>query len=278
MEVNPANSIPVITNTEKSNLPEISDAVRKRLSFLKQKQKQKKQSLPDVSVLLTDLRTDEYKRSCYTKFKINIRRSTFCRILKQSSATMYKSYEVIYSGRHKILKSRNEIYGSTRVLKSTLILPLQMAPKNKEYLICRELDHPNISNVYEMFIQDLKLDIVSEYLEGGELNNYLNSRNYDEIQAARYIYQISSALIYLHSHDITHRDIKPHNILFLSADPDSPLKLIDFDLCGKTHLKHFHNKVGTLPFTAPEVLEGDYDQKCDIWSLGIILYMMLRKI
>jgi calcium-dependent protein kinase len=119
---------------------------------------------------------------------------------------------------------------------------MQMAPKNKEYLICRELDHPNIANVYEMFVQDFKLDIVSEYLEGGELNEYLNSRNYDEIQAAKYIYQTSSALIYLNNHNITHRDIKPQNILFENREPDSPLKLIDFDLCGKNIASDFMSK------------------------------------
>lgn len=270
------DATPKASPTPLSHLPEISNALRQRLARLK-KCKRKK-SLPDVKVLLQDFKCNDSTKLCYTKCKINLHRSTFCKILKQSSSTKYKPYELIYSGRHKILKARSEIYGSNRAIKSTVAVPMQMAPKNKEYLICRELDHPNIANVYEMFVQDFKLDIVSEYLEGGELNEYLNSRNYDEIQAAKYIYQISSALIYLNNHNITHRDIKPQNILFENRELDSPLKLIDFDLCGKKHHERFHVKVGTLPFAAPEVLEGDYNRKCDIWSLGIVLYMMLRKI
>ena len=85
-----------------------------------------------------------------------------------------------------------------------------------------------------------------------------------------------SAIKYLHHEGIAHRDLKLENFLFEESGMQNPLKLIDFGLS-----KHFvpresmHQVVGSAYYTAPEVLNGDYDHRCDVWSLGVISYMLL---
>jgi len=86
--------------------------------------------------------------------------------------------------------------------------------------------------------------------------------------------QIMDALNHCHSQGICHRDLKPENILFLNKSDNSPLKLIDFGLGvinQNENIKLFQ-KVGSPHYVAPEVLDGEYDFKCDIWSAGVILY------
>lgn len=92
------------------------------------------------------------------------------------------------------------------------------------------------------------------------------------------------ALNYCHSNGICHRDLKPENFLFLTKADDSPLKVIDFGLStlfDETHMKNEGQKVsmktkaGTPYYISPEVLKGSYDESCDIWSAGVILYILL---
>lgn len=85
-----------------------------------------------------------------------------------------------------------------------------------------------------------------------------------------------SAVLYCHINGIVHRDVKSDNILFAGKDINSPVKLIDFGISVKfekdTKLK---DKTGTVLYIAPEVISGNYDEKCDIWSCAVLLYMML---
>jgi calcium-dependent protein kinase len=88
--------------------------------------------------------------------------------------------------------------------------------------------------------------------------------------------QVVSAVLYCHLNGIVHRDIKSDNILFTGQDINSPVKLIDFGISVKfekdTKLK---DKTGTVLYIAPEVISGSYDEKCDIWSCGVLLFIML---
>jgi calcium-dependent protein kinase len=94
--------------------------------------------------------------------------------------------------------------------------------------------------------------------------------------------KILSAVKHLHEHGICHRDLKPENFLFSDKSIDAEIKLIDFGLSKRfgqlvdvnPHEK-MHTIVGTPYYVAPEVLKGSYDFSCDIWSLGVILYIML---
>jgi calcium-dependent protein kinase len=97
-----------------------------------------------------------------------------------------------------------------------------------------------------------------------------------EPQAAKYAHQIVSAMRYCHSQNVVHRDLKPENILFQTKDPDSQVVIIDFGTSRIVKETEKMNKTfGTVYYIAPEVLEGQYTAKCDVWSVGIIIYILL---
>lgn len=100
---------------------------------------------------------------------------------------------------------------------------------------------------------------------------------YSEKQSAKIIGKLLSAISYMHNHNISHRDLKFENIMFESSDPDAEIKLIDFGLSkkidGKT--KYMTEGVGTIYTMAPQVLRGVYTSQADLWSIGVIAYMLL---
>jgi calcium-dependent protein kinase len=120
---------------------------------------------------------------------------------------------------------------------------------------------------------------MSEYCEGGELFDAITSKGfYSELDAAKIIKQILQAVTYLHDNNIIHRDLKPENIMLLSnKNNETSLKLIDFGTVVEK--PKFGNKltkfIGTSYYIAPEVIKESYDEKCDVWSCGIILYILL---
>lgn len=101
---------------------------------------------------------------------------------------------------------------------------------------------------------------------------------FSEDQGARIFKQILMALNYCHSNNIVHRDLKPENFLFASKGDESDLKIIDFGLSkimngGK--LQRMKTRAGTPYYISPEVLAGNYDISCDMWSAGCMLYILL---
>jgi calcium-dependent protein kinase len=146
-----------------------------------------------------------------------------------------------------------------------------------EIKILKEMDHPNIMKIYEYYMTDRHLYIVSEYLSGGELfDRVIQEKSFSEANAAEYIRQILSAVSYLHKHQVTHRDLKPENVVFESKESNSALKIIDFGTSKKVkENEKLKARMGTAYYIAPDVLNGKYDQKCDIWSCGVILYIFL---
>jgi calcium-dependent protein kinase len=117
---------------------------------------------------------------------------------------------------------------------------------------------------------------------GGEFFDRLAERAqklnmYTEKDAARIFKQILAAVNYLNAHGVCHRDLKPENILFSTIEEESPLKLIDFGLSKVFNSEGSTMKgaVGTTFYMAPEVITGKYNEKCDVWACGVILYLML---
>ena len=159
--------------------------------------------------------------------------------------------------------------------------------KNKKRLkteinLLRATDHPNIIKLYETFEDKKHLYLIMEECNGGELfqrlaMNAKKNKLYTEKDAAKLMKQILEAVNYLHYHGVCHRDLKPENILLSSIDEFSQIKLIDFGLSKvlKTMDDIMNGEVGTLYYMAPEVIVGDYNEKCDVWSCGVILYIML---
>lgn len=143
----------------------------------------------------------------------------------------------------------------------------------KEIRIMRELDHPNIVKVYEYFHDDHFIFIVMELIHGGELfERIMKVHHFSERKAAEIFQQILTAVNYLHANKVVHRDLKPENILF----DGEIIKIIDFSNSSKLKpSQKLKDNRGTVYYIAPEVLDSTYDEKCDVWSCGVILYIML---
>lgn len=119
-----------------------------------------------------------------------------------------------------------------------------------------------------------------EYCTGGELfDRIVSAQRFTEKHAADIMNQMLSAVKHLHEHNIVHRDLKPENFLMNDTGEDAEIKLIDFGLSKrfsqKDELEKMHTVVGTPYYVAPEVLKGNYDKQCDVWSLGVILFVFL---
>jgi calcium-dependent protein kinase len=119
--------------------------------------------------------------------------------------------------------------------------------------------------------------VVTELCKGHELfDRIIEDGSISENQAALYTWQMLSAINHCHQRGIVHRDIKPENLLFDSKDESSRLKVIDFGISKKVeHGETLSSFSGTIFYVAPEVIQGKYDAKCDIWSCGVVLYAML---
>ncbi|MCQ2821139.1 MAG: protein kinase [archaeon] len=159
--------------------------------------------------------------------------------------------------------------------KSTDLKALQA-----EIDIMIDMDHPNIIRIYEVYDDDNYIRIIMEKCNGGELFDTIIGRveegkMFSEKEAAHIFKQIIGAVNYSHKNHICHRDLKPENVLLVDGN-NLEVKVIDFGM-GK-HFNKSSNmveRVGTSYYIAPEVLKGNYDEKCDIWSCGVILYILL---
>lgn len=146
-----------------------------------------------------------------------------------------------------------------------------------EVEILKRLDHPHIMRLYEFYEDELNFYLVTEQATGGELFDYILERGkLSENQASKIMKQVLSAVSYCHVNGIVHRDLKPENLLRETKAPDANIKVIDF---GESALmnpgERLSSMLGTPYYIAPEVLSNSYSEKCDVWSCGVILYILL---
>lgn len=146
----------------------------------------------------------------------------------------------------------------------------------KEVEIVKRLAHPNVMKCFEFFEDTKRFYFVMEVYTGGELFDEIMKRErFTEADAADVMEQCLSGINYLHQQKIVHRDLKPENLL-LSEPKDFTIKLVDFGLACKIQEGQFlKERYGTSYYIAPEVIKKHYTEKCDIWSLGVILYILL---
>jgi serine/threonine protein kinase len=139
--------------------------------------------------------------------------------------------------------------------------------------------HPNIVKLHEIYDTPKKLHIVMEVVTGGQLLERLATKGlYSEAVTAQCIRSIAEAISYCHSRNVVHRDLKPENILLSDDTDDAVIKLADFGLSKlySTEAEMMFTQCGTPEFVAPEVMAGNgYTAACDIWSLGVMMYIML---
>lgn len=189
------------------------------------------------------------------------------------------SYGLVFQGTSKASK---EVRAVKQIDRAKVKDPKKFEQENS---IQKALDHPNIAKLYEVFKDGKYYYLVMEMCTGGELFDHIIQAAEDsgvegvaftETKAAEYMRQIMGAMFYMHSNGYVHRDIKPENFLMQSKDKNAEIKVIDFGLAKyNPEGKPMTTKAGTPYYVAPQVLQGSYDDKCDIWSCGVITYILL---
>ena len=211
------------------------------------------------------------------EFKVG--KGTFIQYKKGLIEKDYKIGEQIGSGAFaSVRKVVHKGSGQPRALKI-----IKKQKNNKEnarmYLeveILKKLVHPNIMQIFEFYEDKKNFYIITELCEGGELfDKIVEKGSFTESEAAWVMRQLLSAVNYIHSNKIVHRDLKPENIL-LDTKKDNIIKIIDWGTARFFDKSKKMNRIsGTPYYIAPEVLAEKYDEKCDVWSCGVILYILL---
>jgi len=147
-----------------------------------------------------------------------------------------------------------------------------------EFDIQRALSHKNIVKTFNFFDEPPTNYIIMDYVQGGELfDRIVKKQFYNESDARKLSTILLSAVSHMHAHKITHRDLKPENILLLDENDDTSIKIADFGFAKKVlEPKSLTTGCGTLSYMAPELIKREpYDERADIWSIGVILYILL---
>ena len=232
---------------------------------------------------------------------LKINKESFVTIIEGDITQFYEVQKKIGEGAYgKIYKVRNKQSGDIRAMKQVTKSKIQdMGKFQTEIKILSMLDHPNIVRLFEVIEDDKYYNLLEELCTGGELLTRAQKTELKEKDIARIFYQIISGVAYIHGMGIAHRDLKLENILFSTENPMSPIKIIDFGFSvfmdknneklkedkkdkdnentdpKKFGFKRLKSKVGTLYYISPEIIKGNYDEKCDIWACGVILYILL---
>ena len=192
----------------------------------------------------------------------------------------YKLLKTIGKGNFaKVKLARHTSTGmdvAIKIIDKTALNQSSLQKLFREVRIMKQLDHPNIVKLYQVMETETTLFLVMEYASGGEVFDYLVAHGRMKEKEARAKFrQIVSAVQYLHSKNIIHRDLKAENLLLDSA---MNIKIADF---GFSNNFSPGNKLDTFcgspPYAAPELFQGKkYDgPEVDVWSLGVILYTLV---
>ena len=148
-----------------------------------------------------------------------------------------------------------------------------------EINILQIMDHPNILKIFEFYSNKESYSIITEFCSGGELFQEITDNGpFNEKYTAYVMFQIFSAINYCHNMNIIHRDLKPENILIVDRNKNNfpRIKICDFGTSKMVEKGAVQRKlVGSSYYIAPEVIKKNYNEKCDIWSCGVIMYILL---
>ncbi|KAL2547498.1 phosphoenolpyruvate carboxylase-related kinase 1 [Forsythia ovata] len=175
-------------------------------------------------------------------------------------------------------KSTGEVLACKSIAKERLVTQDDVGSVKLEIEIMTELSgHENVVDLKAVYEEEDYVHLLMELCAGGELFHRIEKLGRLSEHEARVTFrQLMEVVMYCHDKGIIHRDLKPENILLASKSSTSPIKLADFGLA--TYIKPgqaLHGTVGSPFYIAPEVLAGDYNQAADVWSAGVILYILL---
>ena len=202
-----------------------------------------------------------------------LQKEQFIKISKEKVTKYYTILEDLGHGAFGSVKK--VLHKQLNEYRAMKIVNKKLHSSNNEIEILRKISHPHIVNLFEIFEDKNKYYIINELCDGGELFSAISDRGYfTEFEASRIIKQLLETINYLHTINIVHRDIKPENIMFMANGKD--IKLIDFGTAIELPKRKKLTKLtGTSYYLAPEVISHNYDEKCDVWSCGIILHILL---
>ncbi|CAD8158745.1 unnamed protein product [Paramecium pentaurelia] len=213
-------------------------------------------------------------------FFINLKQ--YC--IQSDFQSKYHLLSVIGQGNYaKVFKARNKhnlAENAVKVFdKSSFSQITDRLALVKEIHILRQLSHSNIIQLHEVFETKTQIYLVFDYLSGGDLTNFINTKQLvSEEEAKTIMMELLNALLYMHSKGIFHRDIKPQNLLLRKKGQITDLVIADLGLADyyRRDGKYMFTRCGTPGYVAPEILlDNPYDFKIDIYSLGALLYVML---
>lgn len=179
-------------------------------------------------------------------------------------------------------RSTGEFF-AIKTIKKSKVSRIEML--QREINILKAVDHKNIIKLIDYYEDEKYIHLVTELCNGGQLFDRIVAKtkslegHYTEKDAAGIILELLQGIDYCHTvHNIAHRDLKPENIMFMDTPEGSIVKIIDFGLAREEDAKKgMSTRVGTPLYIAPELLEKgkSYTKECDLWSIGIILYIIL---
>jgi calcium-dependent protein kinase len=175
-------------------------------------------------------------------------------------------------------KISKDLKFAIKTLKKDFLNPHSLKSLEDEVSILRTLDHPNIVKYFETYEDDFYIHIVMEYIPGDNLFKVITNRKYNQFSerdASEILCFLFKAILFLHKNKIVHRDIKPENILFSMPGKYESLRVIDFGLSVTSAKGKDKYRVGSPYYMAPEMLEGSYTFETDVWSMGVILFVMM---
>jgi len=216
-------------------------------------------------------------------------RSTLAQVKSGNLHSNYELLEELGSGSFGVVNRGRDIRSKGVVVAA--VVAIKTIPKKKisdpkkvkaEFNVIRQLDHAHICKAYECYEDRRNIYLVMDICTGGTLLEALcKQQRFSESDAANVMRQTLSALAYLHSSNFVFRDLKTENVMFASALKEGQVgnvKLIDFGLCCSFEKGTKIVKAAGTPYSvAPELVTApvQYDQKCDAWSAGVVLYILL---
>ena len=218
---------------------------------------------------------------------INLTNSTIVGQNKSDPENDYKIIQQLGQGTYgTVYEAKNRITDIIRAMKFVKKHTKQTAEEEKEILneenILKTMDHPNIVKIFEFYSNIEKYSIIMEHCKGGSLlKEILTYGPFNEDYTAYVMYQLFSAINYYNGLNIIHRDLKPENVLIANKNKNNNypnIKICDFGISKIVEKQEVQNKVvGSIYYVAPEVLNKNYNEKCDLWSCGVIMYFLLTK-
>ena len=218
---------------------------------------------------------------CFTP--INVTNDLLVAKLKTNPEDDYKKIKFLGEGSFAAVYQVQNRYTDAICAMKIINKSSNSAEDDKEILneinILRCMDHPGVLKIFEFYSNRKSYSIVTELCPGGELfQQIIDKGPFNEKYSAFVMYQLFSAINYCHKMHIVHRDLKPENILIVSKDQDGYpiIKVCDFGTSKIFEKGKIERKlVGSSYYIAPEVLKKKYNEKCDLWSCGVIMYILL---